>query len=187
MSRKKRERAPRRERKTTVRSSRIRTTCPQPAGLGPDPATYLRTARPVRRLAGQVRLHALSLQNRCLTLESWTRPKGRGAEPNPLVTAAHASLREVLACFPRFFDLMQELEASGFSPPRKSFTADTKAGDRVSVLESFRPNYADFMEPEEMIDLLVEKKYPGKSGGLVVRSEGGAVMKVAKCHVVKLS
>jgi len=38
-----------------------------------------------------------------------------------------------------------------------------------------------------MVDLLVEKTYPGKGGGLVVISKTGDRMKVAKCHAVKLS
>ena len=146
----------------------------------------LRTARPVRRILGQVKLHAFGLSGRCATIETWTRPKGEGA-PNPLVVEAHNALCHVVAGFPRFFKAMEKLDEAGFSPSRKSFTASTKEGDRISVLESFRDRYTDFMFPEHMVDLLVEKKYPGKGGGLVVISAKGDRMKVAKCHVVKLS
>jgi hypothetical protein len=180
MSRKKSERTPRRyRRKPEVKKTKTEI----PTAVDVD----LRTARPVRRLAGQVRVHAESLKNRCETLEAWTKPRGKDAEPNPFVLEAHGALVHVVEGFPKFFEAMKVLDELGFSPPRKSFTASTREGDRVSVLESFRSVYSDFMDPSDMIDLYVVKKVPGKGGGLVVSAKSGARMKVAKCHVVKLS
>jgi hypothetical protein len=150
-------------------------------------ALDLRTARPVRRVAGQVRILVEGLSARCATIETWTHPKGRGAEPNAQVVEAHTVLAQLLDGFPGFFKLMDQLDEQGFSPPRKSFTASTKEGDRIAVLESYRLRYADFMPPALMVDLHVDKKHPGMGGGLVVSAPSGEKMKVAKCHVVKLS
>ena len=177
MSRKKRERTVRkRSRKSEVESS----------GSPVYESSDLRKARPVRRLAGQVKLHAQGLINRCATLEAWTRPRGDGP-PNPLVVQAHESLCHVVEGFPKFFATMTALDGVGFSPPRKSFTAGTVEGDRISVLESCRERYSDLMYPDMMVDMAVEKVYPGKGGGLVVTAKNGERMKVSKCHVVKLS
>ena len=188
MSRKKRERIRIRNNKAKApRIPRERSSQKKTQVATPEKSADLRTARPVRRIMGQVKLHALGIQGRCATIATWTRPKGEGAIPNPLVLEAHAALCLVVEGFPKFFAAMQKLDEAGFSPPRKSFTASTKEGDRVTVLESFRDRYADFMLAEQMIDLLVEKKYSGKGGGLVVISAKGDRMKVAKCHVVKLS
>jgi len=173
MSRKKRERA--------VRNHKSDTAAGEPA------AVDLRKERPVRRVAGQVAAHVRGLVGRCQTIESWTHPKGRGAKPNPLVVQAHAALCHVVEGFPKFFETMNRLDETGFSPPRKSYTAGTEEGDHITVLESHRHIYSDFMMPELMVDLLVEKTYPGKGGGLVVISKTGDRMKVAKCHAVKLS
>ena len=89
--------------------------------------------------------------------------------------------------FPRFFATMTALDDLGFSPPRKSYTAGTVEGDHVTIIESFRDLYADLMGCDQMVDMVVEKVHPGKGGGFVVRAQGGSKMKVAKCHVVKLS
>ena len=177
MSRKKRERTSRkRSHKSPSDPEDNRTV--EPADL--------RKARPVRRLAGQVRVCARGLIKRCKTLETWARPKGDGVA-NPLVVQAHEALCHVVESFPRFFSTMTALDDLGFSPPRKSYTMGTVEGDRVTVLESFRERYADLMPPDRMVDLLVEKVYPGKGGGFVVSTNEGERLKVAKCHVVKLS
>jgi hypothetical protein len=178
MSRKKRERS---ERKRSSKSA-IAAEVGSPVYESGD----LRTARPVRRLAGQVKIHAQGIINRCSTLEAWTRPKGGGA-PNPLVVEAHRSLCEVVEGFSRFFATMTALDKLGFSPPRKSYTMETVSGDHVTVIESFRDLYVDLMGADLMVDLVVEKVIPGKGGGFVVRAYNGSKMKVAKCHAVRLS
>ena len=190
MSRNKRERTSR-KRKSSRESEDNQGQRPEgqrPDGQRPQAAEAvdLRSERPVRRLAGQVRIHAQGLINRCATLETWSHPKGDGPA-NPLVAQAHETLCHVVEGFPKFFATMTALDDLGFSPPRKSYTAGTVEGDRVTVLESCRARYDDLMDPDSMIDMLVERVYPGKGGGFVVSSKTGERLKVAKCHVVKLS
>lgn len=83
--------------------------------------------------------------------------------------------------------LLTKLDSSGFSPPRKCYTASTTEGDTVQVLVAHREFYSDFMAPSLMADLQVIKKQPGKGGGLVVVAADGSKMRVAMAHVVKTS
>lgn len=144
------------------------------------PCSDLRKVAPVRRMRGQVAVVEGSLARHHATLSSW-------AVSNGLAQKACDALAEVVAHIALFDDAMRALEDSGFSPPRKTFTAATKRGDRVRVLEEHRTFYADLMPQELMLDLLVTKKQPGKGGGLVVEASDKRKMRVAIAHVVRLT
>ena len=145
----------------------------------------LRSASPVRKLAGGARKDVQSLQKRCNILATWACPEG--GESNPFVLEAYGALEKALKGFSKFFSAMQVLDGLGFSPPRVSLTAATTAGDTVTVLDQFRERYVDIMNPFLMVDLYVERVYPGRGGGLVVLAKNGVKMKVAKSHVAKVS
>jgi hypothetical protein len=81
---------------------------------------------------------------------------------------------------------LESLELSGFSPMRKSFTAQTKEGDHVSLLEKYRTQYDDLIDRDLMNDLKVIRKNENR-GGLVLEASDGARLKTAAAHVVRLS
>ena len=139
----------------------------------------LRTAPPVRRVAGKIAVVVASLAKDRDKLAEWGAENARARE-----AAEH--LDAILQAFPALSACLSDLELSGFSPPRLSYTAGAVEGDRVSVLEARRHLYSDIMEPELMLDLTVIAKHPGKGGGLVVESSEGNRMKVVLSHVVKL-
>ena len=72
------------------------------------------------------------------------------------------------------------------SPSRKSFTALTKEGDHVALLDKYRPQYNDLIDRELMGDLKVFRKNENR-GGLVLEATNGSRIKVAAAHVVRLS
>ena len=147
----------------------------------------LRSAPPVERLIGQLAIVQETLEKRRETLEAWAEPQVEGAEVNELAKDALDALNTVVDGFPLVKTALDKLLASGYSPPRKSYTAGTEEGDRVAILEGDRVRYEDIMEVDLMLDLEVIKKIPGKGGGLIVAASDGARMKVATSHVVKLS
>lgn len=159
----------------------------KPAAETVDESVDLRTAKPVIRLKGQISILMKTLNDRRETLEGWTKPQVEGAEPNEQAVSALEALNEITNAYPAFVEAMDELEKSGFSPARKSYTATTGEGDRVAVLEDERHRYTDIMDEDLMLDMLVIKKQPGKGGGLIVEAKDGPKMKVALSHVVKLS
>jgi hypothetical protein len=139
----------------------------------------LRTASPVKRIMGKISLAVANLTKDHEKLEKW-------GEGNEVAREAAEHLAGVLNEFPTLQERLVVLDASGFSPPRLSYTASVVEGDKVSVLEGQRFLYSDIMAPELMIAMLVVKKLPGKGGGLVVENTKGNRMKVAMSHVVKL-
>jgi hypothetical protein len=113
-------------------------------------------------------------------LESW-------ASGNGIANCALVEARVMSARCEKLIEHLGALDASGFSPPRKCYTASTTEGDTIQVLEAHRNFYSDFMDPAKMVDLHVVKKQPGKGGGLVVEAADGSRMRVAIAHVVKTS
>jgi hypothetical protein len=139
----------------------------------------LRMAAPVKRVMGKITVAVDSLARDYVKLESW-------GEKNELAKVAAKKLSSILNTFPALNEVLEQLDASGFSPPRLSYTSSVVEGDRVSVLETHRHLYDDVMSADLMLNLGVVKKHPGKGGGLVVENSNGNRMKVAISHVVKL-
>jgi len=139
----------------------------------------LRTAPPVRRVAGKIALSVSNLAKDRDKLAEWGAGNARARE-------AAEQLDAILQAFPTLEACLDDLELSGFSPPRLSYTAGAVVGDHVSVLEERRHLYSDIMAPELMLNMEVITKHPGKGGGLVVENPKGSRMKVAMSHVVKL-
>ena len=120
---------PSKKRKNSARKTAAETVDKAP--------TDLRTAKPVSRLKGQIAILMTTLGDRRETLEGWTKPLVEGAEPNEQAASALEALNEIVNAYPAFKDAMDELEKSGFSPARKSYTATTGEGG------SLRPLLAD--------------------------------------------
>jgi len=140
----------------------------------------LRRARPTKRILEQVRSVIGEFRRHSASLISWCS----GSE---LAQEALGHLRLIVVRGDDLVKVLEKLDASGFSPPRKCYTAATGAGDTVMVLEEHRDFYADLMDPTKMADLKVLKKQPGKGGGLVVEAKDGSRMRVAIVHVVRTS
>ena len=141
----------------------------------------LRTAPPVRRMRLILAKLFEDVRPHLLRLSEW-------AAKNDAATASRDILTGVLRGADDFNNEMELFELTGWSPPRKSFTAKTSEGDRVAILEDMRGSYSDILDPNLMGDLLVVKKHPGnKGGGLVVEAGDGSKIKVSISHVVKLS
>lgn len=128
----------------------------------------------VAKLFEEVRCH-------CSRLSEWAAKSDAAAESRDILTG-------VLHGADNFNAEMKLFEDTGWSPPRKSYTAKTSEGDRVAILEDMRGSYSDILDRDLMADLLVVKKHPGnKGGGLVVEASDGSKIKVSISHVVKLS
>lgn len=141
----------------------------------------LRTAPPVRRMRLILAKLFEDVRPHLDRLAEW-------AEKNLAAVPSREALFRVVDGANTFGARMTEFEATGWSPPRKSFTAKTSEGDRVAILEDMRGSYSDILDPNLMGDLLVVKKHPGnKGGGLVVEASDGSKIKVSISHVVKLS
>lgn len=140
----------------------------------------LRRARPTKRILEQVRGVMGELRRHSESLISWCS----GSE---LAQEALGHLRLIVVRGDELVKALEKLDSSGFSPPRKCYTAATGAGDTVQVLEDHKDFYADFMDPALMSELKVLKKQPGKGGGLVVEAKDGSRMRVAIVHVVRTS
>lgn len=168
------------------KSTKKTTTETQAAITTANETVNLRSAPPVERLIGQLAIVQETIEKRRDTLEAWAKPQVEGAEPNELAKDALEALNGVVEAFPAVATALDKLHASGYSPPRKSYTAGTEEGDHVAILEGDRVRYEDIMEADQMLDLEVIKKIPGKGGGLIVQNNDGARMKVATSHVVKL-
>ena len=164
-----------------------KTATEKPETVTTNENVNLRSAPPVERLIGQLAIVQETIEKRRDTLAAWAEPQVEGAEVNELAKDALDALNVVVEGFPAVKTALDKLLASGYSPPRKSYTAGTEEGDRVAILEGDRVRYEDIMEADLMLDLEVIKKIPGKGGGLIVAASDGARMKVATSHVVKLS
>jgi hypothetical protein len=139
----------------------------------------LRTVPPVARMRGLQEGIKEKLEKDLTKLKAW-----QTVTDNQAAKDAVATLGGVLNELEVLDSQLAELEESGFSPARKSFTAKAAEGDRVTVLDDKREGYSEIMDPESMVDLLVVKKRPGKSGGLVVESKDHVRMQVPVSHVV---
>lgn len=157
-----------------------KTSPPAVKGKADEEVGDLRRARPTRRILEQVRGYMKEISRHLEILESW-------ASGNGIANCALAEARVMSARCEKLIEHLGALDASGFSPPRKCYTASTKEGDIVQVLEAHREFYAELMEPAKMTNLTVVKKQPGKGGGLVVEAADGSRMRAAIAHVVKTS
>jgi hypothetical protein len=148
--------------------------------MTPEEVGDLRRARPTKRILEQIRGIMADLGKHSEALEAWSSSSNiaRSALETARIVTAHGDV---------LLEHLKNLDSSGFSPPRKCYTASTTEGDVVQVLAEHRDFYSDFMGPENMTNLRVVKKQPGKGGGLVVEAADGARMRVAIAHVVKTS
>jgi hypothetical protein len=60
-----------------------------------------------------------------------------------------------------------------------------KPGDRVTVIREYRDHYKDLMADELMIDLLVVKTCPGRTGLILVENTQKHRIKVSTSHVCR--
>jgi hypothetical protein len=149
-------------------------------GLVDIEVVNLRTAGPVTRLRGvmaQVTSKITFVQGK---LTSWGDSNEQAKE---LADAAEQLNSEVST----LVEGLEKLEGTGFSPPRKSFTALTTVGDRVSILEKYRERYEDLLHRDQMDDLTVIKKRDGRGGGLILEARDGTKVPAASAHIVRLS
>ena len=140
----------------------------------------LRRAKPTRRILEQVRGIMQEMARHSEVLDSWSSGSETARE-------ALVNMRLIVIRGESLVGQLAKLNASGFSPPRKCYTASTAEGDTVRVLEEHRDFYSDLMDPSKMVSLKVVKKQPGKGGGLVVEATDRSRMRVAIAHVVKTS
>jgi hypothetical protein len=139
----------------------------------------LRTVGPVTRLRGVMAVVTEKVATVEAKLTKWGEENETAAEIAEAVTAVVAEVHGIS-------ERLKQLELSGFSPPRKSFTAQTKEGDHVSLLEKYREHYDDLIDRSLMNDLVVIRKNENR-GGLVLETETGTRVKAAAAHVVRLS
>lgn len=142
----------------------------------------LRKVPPVQRMRGLQAELRKKLEKGLQKLELWETLTDTQSAKEATLT-----LGGILNELDTLDEHLADLEKSGFSPARKSYTAQAGEGDHVTVLEDKRDLYSEIMEPTQMINLVVVKKQPGKSGGLVVESADSVRMRVAVSHVVCLS
>lgn len=157
--------------------------------VGPDD---LRRAPPVQRLVRQLLAFQAKLNDRRETYEAWSGSLPHDSQVRALMGQGSRHFEALLGAFSPLCVILRALAKTGFSPPRKCFTANTAVGDSVSVLEIYHSSYRDILDPRFMGDLEVIKKYPGKGaggkgGGLLVKASDGTTLKVASSHVVRLT
>lgn len=139
----------------------------------------LRTVGPVTRVRGVIAVVTERIAAAEEKLTKW-------GEESPLALKISQALTSVAGEVQAISEALEELETSGFSPSRKSFTALTSVGDHVSLLEKYRAQYDDLLSRELMNDLKVFRKNENR-GGLVLEASGGVRIKAAAAHVVRLS
>ena len=139
----------------------------------------LRTVGPVTRLRGIMAIVAARVGSVGEKLTKWGEGNPQAAEIAQSVTSLEAEIASIT-------EQLDALELTGFSPERKSFTAKTKEGDHVSLLEKYREQYDDLIERSLMNDLTVIRKNDNR-GGLVLETTSGGRVKAAASHVVRLS
>ena len=147
----------------------------------PDGKINLRSAAPAVRIRGQVANSADKLEQVLGKMQGWNENStsselSQGIDQLDGVMAGLRVLDKTLAA----------LVDAGWMPPRKSYTAATKEGDVVSVLEEHRNRYSDILKPEKQVELKVVKKHPGRGGGLVAEAKDGTRLMVSTSHVVRL-
>ena len=139
----------------------------------------LRTVGPVTRLRGAVAKITEKLEAIHKKVCSWDGD-------NEMVKSISSELNQILTGFPSLLAAFKKLEATKYSPPRKGYTALTDVGDKVSILEKYRPQYKDLLTSDLMDDLKVTAKNPNR-GGLILEATSGAKVRAAIAHVVRLS
>ena len=147
-----------------------------PSGIVDIGSVNLRTAGPVTRLRGIVEKAVEKLTAAQVKVSGW----------DCKTETLQDLLAEVLARIPDIQQELEDLEKSGYSPPRKSYTAQTAEGDHVSILEKYRANYKDILDEELMDNLLVVRKNENR-GGLILEAANKGRLKTATAHVVRLS
>jgi hypothetical protein len=140
----------------------------------------LRTAGPVTRLRGVMAVITEKSEYVREKLAVWGEGNTEAGELAEAVAVLQGELGTIT-------EALETLEKSGFSPPRKSFTADTSEGDHVSILEQYRTRYEDILEARLMDNLEVLKKRDGRGGGLTLVASDGTKVLTAIAHVVRLS
>jgi hypothetical protein len=140
----------------------------------------LRTAGPVTRLRGVV---AVLVDKVCYAHDRLTV----WGESNDLARELSEAFGGLQGELSSIAERLEKLELSGFSPPRKSFTADTSEGDHVLLLDQYRDRYADLLDPSHMDNLVVLKKRAGRGGGLILEATDGTKFQTAIAHVVRIS
>jgi hypothetical protein len=148
-------------------------------GLVDIEAVNLRTAGPVTRLRGVMAVITAKLQFVQGKLVNWSETNETAKDIADSVETLKGEIEDLV-------DRLESLEASGFSPARKSFTAQTTVGDHVSILEKYRDRYEDLVPCKDMDDLVVIKRRDGRGGGLVLEVNG-VKLPAASAHVVRLS
>jgi len=141
----------------------------------------LRTAAPAVRIRGQVANSTGKLEQVLGKMNGWAQNSSSDE-----LTRGIAQLDTIMGDLGALDRMLGALVSSGWMPPRKSYTASTKEGDTVSVLEEHRSRYSDILEPGKQVELTVVKKYPGRGGGLVAESKDGTRLMVSTSHVVRL-
>lgn len=139
----------------------------------------LRTAGPVTRLRGIMAVVSEKVGTVEEKLAKWGEENTQASEIAQAVTSVVSDILGIM-------EQLEALELAGFSPERKSFTAKTKEGDHVSVLEKYRDHYEDLIDRSLMNDLTVFRKNDNR-GGLILETTSGQRMKTAASHVVRLS
>jgi hypothetical protein len=146
-----------------------------------DVKVDLRTAPPVRRMRLVLAQQFEAVELHLAKLTYWS-------DTNSAAAKAHAILLHIVEMAEAFDAEMTTFEATGWSPPRKSYTAKTEEGDSVAILEDMKDSYTELMDAKLMGDLKVVKKHPGnRGGGLIVEAKDGSRMKVSISHVVKMA
>lgn len=141
----------------------------------------LRTAAPAVRIRGQVANAAEKLDQVLAKMKGWA-----GNSSSDELNQGTEQLDGVMAGLRVLDKTLGALVESGWTPPRKSYTASTAEGDTVSVLDEYRDRYSDILPPAKQVELKVVKKYPGRGGGLVAESKDGTRLMVSTSHVVRL-
>jgi hypothetical protein len=141
----------------------------------------LRTAAPAIRIRGQVGNATEKLEQVLGRVTGWL-----DSSSSEELSVVSNQLGEVVESLGALDKSLAALVESGWMPPRKSYTASTKEGDTVSVLDEHRHRYSDILKPEKQVELKIVKKYPGRGGGLVAESKDGTRLMVSTSHVVRL-
>jgi hypothetical protein len=99
-----------------------------------------------------------------------------------------AALDSLAAQVGNVFVLAEELEASGFLPPKTTPSRSVAEGDDVTIIPSKHEKYVDLVSDAEILDhtFSVAKKRNGR-GGLVLVDDDGNRVNVSSSDVAKVS
>jgi hypothetical protein len=135
----------------------------------------------LRRNADKIARHARLSQDR---LKSW-----QNGVPNRHMQQSWDILEEIIAKVAHLDSLMGALEASGWTPPKKTGTLHFEPGQHVAIAPGSREKYTLVFgrslknDPSLMDDLIIEAVLP--SGGISVRRGRGTPCLIpAKSHLV---